>query len=597
MSTDEVQALRARIAEIERENSALCARIAGMQHEMGAKEQELARAQRGLRASEVADQPVVSLAEYEDTLRRLVQRVAMILQAEKCALMVLDRETGELVGRSPAFGISETDIRMLRVKITEGIAGEVFRTEHPAIFNDAINDPRTFRENVALLHIRNGVTVPLTVERRDEDNRILDRVTIGVLSVYNKRYGGAFNDEDVQLLERLARNAAAVIANAQMFRELVEEREKLAHTIESLYAGLMLIDQNGKLMQMNARARQVFGVAGDPVGRLYTDAIAHDRACEILVRMLAVDENNTNSVEEDTKAAEEITVLDRETDEDRIFQMHSAQVRGEDHRLIGTAVILNDITEIRNLERMKTEFVAIAAHELRTPMTPIKGFIDMLATDDEDSFSFEDRREYYGIIQQNVDRLGRLINDLLNVTRIERGIALSLFWEEVDLCALAESVLEVQRGMTQSDRHTLVLDSRPEHVLATVGRDQIEQILQNLVNNAIKYSPEGGEIRVIIREEKENASVLIGVKDHGTGIPESARSKLFKPYRRIHNQRTASVKGTGIGLFLVKNLVEAHHGTIWFESDMGRGTTFWFRIPEAPAAHGDPDVDRPEQTL
>jgi signal transduction histidine kinase len=210
----------------------------------------------------------------------------------------------------------------------------------------------------------------------------------------------------------------------------------------------------------------------------------------------------------------------------------------------------------------------------------------MLAQDEFDSFSFEERKEYYQIIEQNVDRLGRLINDLLSVTRIERGIAQQLFWEDVNLTELAESVLEVQRGMTNTEKHPLVVDSQPEVVRAIVGKDQIEQILQNLVSNAIKYSPEGGEVRVIIREEPETNTVLIGVQDHGTGIPESAMNKLFKPYRRIHNPRTASVKGTGIGLFLVKNLVEAHHGTIWVESKVGQGSTFWFRIPKAPPDDG-----------
>jgi signal transduction histidine kinase len=136
--------------------------------------------------------------------------------------------------------------------------------------------------------------------------------------------------------------------------------------------------------------------------------------------------------------------------------------------------------------------------------------------------------------------------------------------------------------MTNTDRHPLVIDSEPAAVFATVGQDQVEQILQNLVSNAIKYSPEGGEIRVILREEPDTHTVLVGVKDCGTGIPESARPKLFKPYRRIHNPTTASVKGTGIGLFLVKNLIEAHRGTIWVESEMGKGSTFWFRIPKSP---------------
>jgi signal transduction histidine kinase len=569
MTFDECEALRARISQLEQE--------------LTQKNQEIAKLQRGIKASEVAEAPV-AITEYEDTLKRLVQRVAMILQAEKCVIMILDRETGELVARPPAYGMSETDLRMFRVRINQGISGEVFRTEQPAIFHDAVNDPRTVKENVALLHIHNGVIVPLVVEKRDDENRVLERISIGVLSVFNKRYGGEFIEEDVRLLERLARNAAAVIANAQMVHDLIVEREKLAHTIESLYAGLMLIGENGKMMQMNARARQIFNVAVDPTGKMYRDCVRHDKALDILSRILEEPEQTSNGDEDDGRAAEEISVLDPETDEERIFQVHSAPVRGEDHRLIGTAIILNDITEIRNLERMKTEFVAIAAHELRTPMTPIKGFIDMLAQDEFDSFSFDERQEYYGIIRQNVDRLNRLINDLLNVTRIERGIALQLFWEEVDLCALAESVFEVQRGMTNTEKHSLVLDARPNVIFATVGRDQIIQILQNLVSNAIKYSPEGGEVRIIMRDEEVNGTVLIGVRDHGTGIPESAKSKLFKPYRRIHNPKTASVKGTGIGLFLVKNLVEAHHGSIWVDSELGKGTTFWFRIPKAPPA-------------
>ncbi|MCE7700049.1 MAG: HAMP domain-containing histidine kinase, partial [Methanobacterium paludis] len=261
--------------------------------------------------------------------------------------------------------------------------------------------------------------------------------------------------------------------------------------------------------------------------------------------------------------------------------------RGEDQRLIGTAIILNDVTELRNLNQMKTEFVAIAAHELRTPMTPIKGFISMLNEDDADSFSYEERKEYYNIIEQNVDRLGRLINDLLNVTRIERGVALQLFWEEVDLSALAESVFEIQRGMTNTERHPLVLDSVPNPLKATVGKDQLEQILQNLVSNAIKYSPDGGEVRVIMRDEPETETILVGCQDHGTGMPESAKSKLFKPYRRIHNPKTASVKGTGVGLFLVKNLVKAHHGEIWVDTELGKGTTFWFRLPKNPEQNND----------
>lgn len=556
-------------------------RIEQLEKQLSAAQAEIARLQRDSKAAEGAEPPV-GISEFEDTLKRLVQRVAMILQAEKCVIMIRDKDSGDLMGRSPAFNMSEEDIRSLRVPQDSGVAGEVYRSGKPAVFHDATTDPRTHKDIIGKLKIKNGVVVPLVVERRDDDNRILDRLNIGVMNVFNKRYGDEFNEEDVRLLERLARNAAAVIANAQMFQEIVEEKQKLVHTIESLYAGLVMISGNGRILQMNARAREIFNVQIDPVGKPYKDTIDHEKAQTIFAKLMDTETARNETGGEESKAAEEINVSDPETEEDRIYQVHAAPVFGEDGHLIGNVFIMNDVTDIRNLERMKTEFVAIAAHELRTPMTPIKGFISMLADDEFDTFGFEERKEYYQIINTNVDRLGRLINDLLNVTRIEKGVKIQLFWEEVNLCTLSESVFEIQRGMTNTSKHLLAIDAVPNPLFATVGKDQMEQILQNLVSNAIKYSPEGGPVTIIMRDEPETGTVLMGVKDSGTGIPESARSKLFKPYRRIHNAKTASVKGTGIGLFLVKELVEAHGGTIWVESEMDVGTTFWFRIPKLP---------------
>ncbi|MBM3495623.1 MAG: GAF domain-containing protein, partial [Armatimonadetes bacterium] len=285
------------------EIASLQSRVAALERELTEKRGEIVRLQQGIQASEVTEGQI-SISEFEETLKRLVQRVAMILQAEKCVIMILDKETGELVGRAPAYGISASDLRMLRVKVRGGVAGEVYRSERPAIITDAVRDPRTVKENVALLHIRNGVTVPLVVERRDEENRVLDRIAIGVLSVYNKRYSEEFNDEDVSLLERLARNAASVISNAQMYRDLVEEKEKLVHTIESLYAGLLLIGSKGNLMQMNARARQIFNVHTDPIGRQYFDVIGHEAACAAAARMLTCSVDNGSL--DGSQAAEEI---------------------------------------------------------------------------------------------------------------------------------------------------------------------------------------------------------------------------------------------------------------------------------------------------
>jgi two-component system phosphate regulon sensor histidine kinase PhoR len=590
--TDDFKELQQRLRHLEKQ-------VSDLQQE----NETLKRAKNGAVAvPDVGEMPVVS--ELEETLRRLVQRTAMIVQAEKCVIMVRDRESGDLYARAPAFGMSEEDVERFRCPADRGVSGDVFRTGQPTTFENTNRDPRAVEENLAALKIRNGVTVPLVVEKRDDENRIVDRIAIGVLHCLNKRYGGEFIEEDVRLLERLSRNAAAVIANAQIFQEVVEEKQKLVHTLESLTAGLILINQHGRIGQMNAQARAMFGVDESVVGKPYEEVIRHEQCVEILRRKINEAEYPPDFDEEQEEAElrrpDEITVSD-EQGEDYIYQVHAASVHDDVNKPLGTVFIFNDVTDIRNVERMKTEFVSIVSHELRTPLTPMKGFVRTLLDDeDEDWYTRDDRREFYGIIDANVDRLSRLINDLLNVSRIERmgAAGIEMNWEEVDIRAATEEVVGVQRGRT--DRHTLVIDFEPETFTAETDPDKIQNILQNFVSNAIKYSPEGGEVRITGRleapcEEYPIGSVLIGVRDQGMGIPEAALKKLGDKFYRVDNKSTRKVGGTGIGLFLVKNLIARHHGHMWVESELGKGSTFWFRIPVKQPAEETADPDSAEQ--
>jgi two-component system phosphate regulon sensor histidine kinase PhoR len=581
---DEKACLRQRIQELEKE-------LADSKHRVT----ELERA-RGSAAAEAVGDAVIPITEFEETLKRLVQRIAMILQAEKCVIMIHDRDTEDLVARTPAFGMNEEDVKHFRVNTDMGISGQVYRQGEPVIFHQIEDVQGTEKALFAQTHIRNGVTVPLLIEKRDDQNRVQDRIMVGVLHCFNKRYSGEFIEEDVRLLERLSRNAAAVIANAQIFQEVVAEKQKLVHTLESLTAGLIFINQHERIGQMNAQARALFGVPKglDPVGKPLPEVVRHDQCLAILHRKMTEAQKPTLASEEDTadgdepKQLDEIAIADHEGEE-YIYQVHVASVRDDKEQPIGTVVIFNDITDIRNVEQMKTEFVSIVSHELRTPLTPMKGFVRTLLDDEnEEWYTRDDRREFYEIIDSNVDRLKRLIDDLLNVSRIEKkGIAgIEMNFEEVELRKAAEAVVDMQKGMT--DKHTLVIDFEPEHLLAETDRDVIQNILQNLVSNAIKYSPDGGEVRLIGRIEPEQETVLIGVKDQGMGIPEAQQKKLFQKFDRVKhgNNRSRSISGTGIGLYLVKNLVRRHGGHIWFESQLGKGSTFWFRIP----------IHQPEET-
>lgn len=520
---------------------------------------------------EVITSEVANPANYEATLKRLVRQIGAIVQAEKVVFMLYDPEEGELRAYPPAYGLTEDEIKMLRIRATQGVSGEVFREGKPIIVHDAISDPRTTKELVAMLHVRNIVCVPLILEKRDEENRVIDRQTIGVLHAFNKQRGGHFIDEDVRLLERMARNAAAVIAGMRLYQAILEEKEELVHTIESLRAGLLLVNQSGRINQMNAAARRVFGLGSDVLGKPYHEIIPN----EVVRTMIR------QAIEEE-KEGELIEITVHFDNKEHIYQVQNAIVRGEDQKPMGTVMIFNDITDIRNLERMKSAFVATVSHELRTPLTAIKGFISTLLMDSDDAFPPEERREFYSIIDQETDRLTRLINDLLNIARIEAGESLKPVYKEVDFYKLSQKVVMIQRQAT--NKHTIVHDVPPDLPKIVADEDKVDQILTNLLSNAIKYSPNGGEIRVKAWEEDAN-HIIFYVSDQGMGIPKEHLTKVFEKFHRVDNTDTRKQYGTGLGLYLVKHLVEViHGGQIWVESEVGVGSTFYVRLPKVPPA-------------
>lgn len=566
LSSQELEQLRERIETLGKELEEKKVAISALERANKQLEEKV-------RASEVTEGPT-SLTELEETLKRLVFRVAMILQAEKCVFMLFDKDTGDLAAAKPAFGLIDEEVKKFRVRATQGISGEVYRDQKPVILYDAVNDPRTIKENVGLLNIRNGVCVPLVIEKRDEDtNKVLESRPIGVLHVFNKRDGNVFIQEDVNLLTRLSKNAASVIASAQMYREVVEEKEELESIIENVYAGLMMINDSGRIIQSNASVRTMLGIEEpDLVGKLYNEVVKQERVCEII----------QSSFSEGVDMAEEVSVImpgEDGEDEENIYQMQTAVVKSEDSQAMGVVVIFNDITEIRSIERMKTAFVSTVSHELRTPLTSIKGFISTLLQDEDGTFyDFDTQREFYKIIDMECDRLTRLISDLLNVSRIEAGRALDLNPKPVTLPPLIEKVTTVQRSYT--NKHELIVNIQSELPVIVADEDKVDQILTNLINNAIKYSPKGGNVTITALADGE--IVRMAVSDQGMGISKDHLPKVFDRFHRVDNRDTRTVGGTGIGLYLVKHLVEAHGGKIWIESEVGKGSSFIFELPKCP---------------
>ncbi len=562
-------------------NDDLLQKIADLQSQLQNLQQSATAQPSGEKATPPAEAPAVvpapqaaegglevsRIQDGDATLRRLVQRIAMILQAEKIVIMFHERETGELIGIPPTYGLDEHTLSLFKVRATQGISGQAFREGVPCLYHNAITDPRTRKDMVQLLKVQNGITVPLVIEKRDEENRVTDRTTIGVLHAFNKKHGEDFNDEDVRLLERMAKNVGAIIANLQLYKEVLQEREQLMQTFESLTSGLMLVSPHGKISQMNLVARTMFRIDDNPLTKDYQDVIKAEALLAFLDAGAKGEEPPAFELHMDYHGME------------RFYSTQGALVRGDDGRILGFVVIFNDVTEQKNIDRMKSNFVAMASHELRTPLTAIKGFSQtLLDAVGMDVYGEDDQREFLGIITSECDRLRRLIDDLLNTARIEAGESLKPSYERIQIKELVEKVALVQNQA--SGKHHVYAVHHNELPETCIGdQDKMDQIFTNLLNNAIKYSPEGGDVTIHCKTDGDY--LLFGIQDQGIGIPKDHLGKVFERFHRVNNEDNRKIYGTGLGLFLVKHLVEqVHLGTIWAESDLGKGSTFWFRIPK-----------------
>jgi PAS domain S-box-containing protein len=242
-------------------------------------------------------------------------------------------------------------------------------------------------------------------------------------------------------------------------------------------------------------------------------------------------------------------------------------------------VVHQDVSAIKEAEYLKDEFIGVAAHELRNPLAVLKGFAEMLVYQTKRGKGAKLanwQSEALEEIDEATSRLDKLTEDLLDVTRLQAG-RLVLSRDLIDLVALIRRMV-TQRQMT-TRQHGFSLDTKHSSLMVEVDRARMEQVLTNLLSNAIKYSPQGGPIELSLREETEPHEALLSIRDHGIGIPTQQQARIFGRFVRAENARTSEITGTGLGLYLSRELVERHGGRLWFESKEGKGSTFFMTLP------------------
>lgn len=250
-------------------------------------------------------------------------------------------------------------------------------------------------------------------------------------------------------------------------------------------------------------------------------------------------------------------------------------------------VMHQNVTALKEAEALKDEFVGIAAHELRTPLAALKGFADMLLLQTKRGHGpplAEWQQEALGEIEQAMARLVALTEDLLDVTRLQAG-RLNLHLTPADVIVLVQRVAALLQQTTT--RHHLQVDAPPVALVAEIDPERMEQVLTNLIGNAIKYSPEGGDVIIRVWKEVAAQAVGISVQDHGIGIPQQQRAQIFGRFMRADNATAWGISGTGLGLYLCRELIERHEGRLWFESEEGVGSTFSLTLPLAAEAPDD----------
>jgi two-component system phosphate regulon sensor histidine kinase PhoR len=538
---------------------------------------ELDRAKRALAAQAPAaegDKPgglidhslLISEVEVRRAVARQLQNAARLLQATKCVYLLFDGEQ-YLVAQRPALGVDEEQLTDLRVGVNRGISGEVFRTRKAVRVDDAEADHRAQEDIIGRLGAGNGVCVPLQVQIRDEDNRVIDSRAIGVLWVMNRRGSAAFTDDDERILTMFARQVAAVVSNAEFFQRLMKENQTLVSTFENLPAGILFIGEDERIRLINGTARQLFGVnTGAGPGEAYYRAIDHHQTCEVLGASLRDGED---------KVAEVPFEVD---DEERIFQIQAARVRAGDESVDGVVAIFDDVTEIHRVDRMKTEFVQTFSTELLGPLASIRGFSTMLEQAHAGDFDHVVQAEIQGIINGECERLRRHIQDLLNVSRFEHGVKLHLNLGLCDVVAVVERAIAQQQALTQ--QHEIALVTNGDLRRVTADEPRLEDVVTNMLTNAVKYSPDGGRIEVRVKPDLDG--VRVEVADQGVGIPEEHHETVFQKFGRVAQQDERVRAGRGIGLFISRVFIEAHGGRIGLQSAEGEGATFWFSVPYEP---------------
>ena len=479
---------------------------------------------------------VTGQLDTDHVLSAVIDAAVELTGAEEGSLLLVDDETGELYMRA-ARNFQEDFVRTFRLPITDSLAGSVMRSGQTILLDE--NTPQKIK--TAYL-VQSLAYVPL------ESNGHV----FGVMGVDNRESRLPLTQKHVKMLKALAGYAVIALENARLYGEIAADRNKLEAILTGVQDGVIVMDQQQRLVLVNRAAREYFHLDAETnlAGQPFREIFQQDE----LKSLIAGGGKNLANVTEFSP------------DENRELMVRATPIPE-----IGLVLTMHDITNLKKLDRIKTDFVHTVSHDLRSPLTAILGYVELL----ERVGPLNDtQKDFIRRVQVSVHNITRLVDNLLELGRIESN--LDAHREYLRLDSMVEFAVEAFKKQIDARGLSLKIEFQPDFPSMLANPVHIRQMVDHLLDNAIKYTRPKGKIKIIGRVEQNQA--ILQFNDTGVGIPAMDLPYIFDKFYRGSNAN-AETSGTGLGLAIVKSIVEAHNGRVWVESVVGEGTTITIVLP------------------
>ncbi len=500
-----------------------------------------------------ATRAIASTLRLSELLEKVVKLASEVVHAEAGSLLLMDHATGELYF-DVVLGEKGGALGQIRLKKGEGVAGWVAENLKPAVVNNVFEDARWTQkaDNTSQFKTRAILAVPMLVKEK----------LIGVMEAINRADGSPFDDQDVQMLETFAAQAAIAIENARLFESIRQEKEKMSTILGEMAEGSLLLEPSGKIILANPAAHHLLGK--DKLEGL--SWIEIETAFEAKPAWSEVPSlGGACGIEFVRKAAPSL-----------ILAGVINQVCNDRGQVTGYLVVFSNVTEERQEAKLKKNFLALVSHKLKTPLVAIRGFTPMLLEKPEELTSFQ--KTAIETIDRNSQQLASLVEKLMWFTALE-GETLELTRKPHSVTSVLDAALTELAPYLRTTEVEIIRDPALNS-LPVLHLDKIwmKEVFRNLIENAVKFNTRPPfQVSVSARVKDRMLEILFA--DNGPGIPSEERAKIFNKFYQIDGSFTGQVQGMGLGLTLVKRVVDEHGGHVSVESDLGKGTTFIISLP------------------